>query len=312
MAPAYSVIITAYNEEEYVAGAIRSVLSQTLDDFELIVVDDGSTDGTAGVIQPFESDPRVRLISQSNMGLSAARNNAIAASSAERISFLDSDDLWLPNYLAEVDRAFASQQSVGFVYVDAWRLHDSGRFFRAPAMARQNPPDDPPRDPIEFLRLLIHDNFIFVSVTVRREAFEVVGNFNTSLTACEDYDLWIRILSHGFGAARASGRLAVKRDRENAMSRANRNMRVNMREVYRMSAELYDVPADVRAVAKKNVARLDRSIAALDGGAPALALWWSIRARLGAARRAFLRRRIWHSETPPEITEAFPDLFSRP
>jgi glycosyltransferase involved in cell wall biosynthesis len=309
VAPTYTVIITAFNEEEYVAGAIRSVLAQAHADFELIVVDDGSTDGTAIIVQSFEADPRVTVIHQPNMGLSAARNTGIAASKSARVAFLDSDDLWMPDYLAEIDRSFARVPDAGFVYAQAWRLHDSGRFFRAHAMSRQNPPDTPPQDPIEFLRLLIHQNFIFVSATVRRTALEAVGGFKTSLTACEDYDLWIRMLSHGFGAAQAEGRLAVKRDRSTSMSGSSRNMMSNLRKVYQMTVEDYDVPDDVRMVARQRIIDLDNALATVDGDAPLRALGWKLRCWLSEARQVVLRKRIWHPETPAEIKRAFPDLF---
>jgi glycosyltransferase involved in cell wall biosynthesis len=307
--PTYSVIITAYNEEEYIAGAIRSVLAQTHDDFELIVVDDGSTDGTAAALQAYETDPRVTVIRQSNMGLSAARNTGIEASRGERIAFLDSDDLLMPGYLEAIDHAFKVLPNAGFVYTDAWSLQAStGRFYRASAMSRQHPPDDPPRDPVEFLRLLMHGNFIFVSATVNRSALEQVGDFSTSLTACEDYDLWIRLLSRGFKAIPAGGRLGVKRDRSTSMSRDSRNMIVNIREVYRRAVEEYDMDEDAKRTACDQMTKLDRMLATLDGKSPARAAWWRLRARLGAARRVVLRNRIWCSETPAEIAAAFPQL----
>ncbi len=316
MAPTYSVIVTAYNEEEFIASALDSVLAQTHDDFELIVVDDGSTDNTVEAILPFEADPRVRLIRQPNMGLSAARNAAIEASDTERVSFLDSDDLWMPNYLEQVHAALESRPDAGFAYTDAWRLEFStGLFYRASAMSRRNPPARPPRDPTEFLRLLIaRGNFIFVSVTVRRAALEAVGYFSTSLTACEDYDLWIRILARGYGAVRAGrpgDRLAVKRDRITAMSDDHHNMTSNLREVCRLTEVEYDVPDDVKVVAHDRGAALDREVEVIDGKATGRAALMELRSRLGALRRAALRRRIWYEETPPEVAAAFPALARR-
>ena len=312
MVPTYSVIITAFNEEEYVGGAVRSVLAQTHEDFELIIVDDGSTDGTAAALKPFESDPRVTVIHQTNAGLSAARNAGIAAGQSKRIAFLDSDDLWMPGYLAAIDRAFTVDPEAGFVYTDAWSLQAStGRFFRASAMSRQHPPDHPPRDPVEFLRLLIQGNFIFVSVTVARTALERVGDFSTSLTACEDYDLWIRLLSAGYRAVPAGGRLGVKRDRTTSMSRDSRNMVVNMREVYRRAVEDYDLDGEVKGAARSRMVKLDKALATLNGQSPARAAWWRLRTSLGAIRRTVLRNRIWCPQTPSEISIAFPELFSQ-
>ena len=312
MAPTYSVVVTAFNEVDCIAGAIASVLAQTREDFRLIVVDDGSTDGTVDAVRPFEADPRLQLIRQPNMGLSAARNTGIEASETERIAFLDSDDLWLPEYLEQAHAALESRPDAGFAYTDAWWLDDtSGRFYRASALSRQNPPADPPVDPDELLRMLMsRGNFIFVSVTARRAALEQVGYFKTALTSCEDYDLWIRMLAHGYGAVRAGERLAVKRDRSTSMSQNDRKMAANLREVYRLTDEEYEVPADVKAAAHGHVESLDRVLAAIDGQAPRRAALMALRPRLGAVRRAVLgKKRVWCEETPPEVAAAFPDLF---
>ena len=136
------------------------------------MVDDGSTDGTVEAVRPFEADPRLRLIRQPNMGLSAARNTGIEAGETERVAFLDSDDLWMPDYLEQAHAALESRPDAGFAYTDAWWLDDSsGRFYRASALSRQHPPADLPADPDEFLRMLMsRGNFIFVSATVRRAA----------------------------------------------------------------------------------------------------------------------------------------------
>ncbi|MGL6044061.1 MAG: glycosyltransferase family 2 protein, partial [Sandaracinobacteroides sp.] len=90
-----SVVIPAYNREATVGTAIRSVLWQTLSPVEVIVVDDGSTDGTAAAVQAID-DPRVRLVSQANGGISAARNRGIEAATQPWVAFQDSDDEWLP------------------------------------------------------------------------------------------------------------------------------------------------------------------------------------------------------------------------
>ncbi|MDP8208206.1 MAG: glycosyltransferase family A protein [Candidatus Electryonea clarkiae] len=96
-----SVVIPLYNKEQYIARAIQSVLSQTYNDFELIVVDDGSTDASAKVVEEF-NDPRQRLIRQPNAGECAARNRGIAESRTELIAFLDADDQWLPEHLIAI------------------------------------------------------------------------------------------------------------------------------------------------------------------------------------------------------------------
>src|SRR5690349_1287240 len=95
--PAVSVILPLYNGERYVANAIESVLAQTMRDLELIVLDDGSTDGGVAIVEAFAAeDLRVRLIRQPNAGLSAARNAALAQARRHAVAFIDDDDLWLP------------------------------------------------------------------------------------------------------------------------------------------------------------------------------------------------------------------------
>src|SRR5262245_19101881 len=97
--PNVSVIIPAYNAEAFIADTIRSVLAQTYQDFEVIVVDDGSRDGTAKALQPFES--RVRLHTQANAGVATARNTGVGLATGTFIAFLDADDLWLPHKLEQ-------------------------------------------------------------------------------------------------------------------------------------------------------------------------------------------------------------------
>jgi glycosyltransferase involved in cell wall biosynthesis len=305
----YSVVMTAYNEEEWIGDAVASVLAQTHRELELIVVDDGSSDGTVAALDAYRDDPRLRLIEQENAGLSAARNTGIEAGETEWVAFLDSDDLWMPNYLEVVDAALAERPDAGFAYVDAWRLDVNGLFFRDSAMARQNPPDEPPREPVEFLRMLIaRGNFIFVSATARREALEKAGNFNTSLRSVEDMDLWIRILAAGYGGVRAGERLAIKRDRPTSMSGNAAKMAISLREVFTMVAAEYDVPDDVRASARKMAAQFDGNLQTIERGDAIKEARMRVRRAIGSLRQRALRNRIWYPETPPEIVAAFPQL----
>ena len=115
----FSVVIAAYEAASTVGGAIQSVLAQTRQDFEVIVVDDGSRDDTAAVAAAIAAkDQRVSVRSQPNGGPSAARNSGIAAGKAELVSMLDSDDLWLPEYLEKMGAALeADPQEIGRAHV---------------------------------------------------------------------------------------------------------------------------------------------------------------------------------------------------
>jgi glycosyltransferase involved in cell wall biosynthesis len=307
--PTFTVVTKAYNEEALIGDAIRSALAQTRDDFELIVVDDGSTDGTAAVVRSFEPDRRVRLISQPNRGVAAAMNTGIAAGSGRYLALLDADDLWMPTYLERMGEALDADERLGFAYTDAWWLDDaSGRFFKGTMSERLGAPSDPPRDPHQLLKLLIPSNWLFGLTTMRRSALEEVGGVNESLRGSEDYELWIRLLAAGYRAARVSGRLVVWRDRGASLSSDERGMVTTMQQVYRMVDTELEVPDDVKALARDRLSQLDRELRVLDGRARGLAAKRALRHRLGRMRKAVLPGLIWYSETPPEVAAAFPHL----
>ena len=125
-APTVSVVIPAYNVERFIAGAIRCVLDQTYTDFELIVVDDGGSDGSAAIAQSFD-DPRLRLIRQRNRGLAGARNAGIRAARGRFIAFLDADDLWHPLKLACHVAHLRARPEVGVSYSASAFIDDAGR-----------------------------------------------------------------------------------------------------------------------------------------------------------------------------------------
>jgi glycosyltransferase involved in cell wall biosynthesis len=309
--PGFTVALKAFNEEDWIENAIASVLGQTREDFELIVVDDGSTDDTAGVVRRFESDPRVRLISQANQGVAGAVNTAIEAGTAPYISLIDADDLWMPDYLEVMGRTLDAEPEAGFAYTDAWNLeHPSGRFRRRTTNEGMREPVPVPKDPEQFLRLLIEVNFVFGLATIRRTALEAVGGgLNPSLKSAEEYELWIRMLAHGYRAARAPGPpLAIVRDRQGSLHTDERTMIASVHEVCRIAAEDLDTSPEVKSLARGRIERLDRELAALEGDAPGTAAWQAIRRRLGMIRRALLARRFWYPGTPPEVAEAFPEL----
>jgi glycosyltransferase involved in cell wall biosynthesis len=166
-----------------VVEAVRSVLSQTFTDFELIVVDDGSTDGTGEALAALEGP--VRVIRRENGGVSAARNSGIEASCADLLAFLDSDDLWLPGKLA-VQTGFMD------VFPGAALCHTEETWFRNGR--RVNPRARHAKARGQDFSRLLRDCLISPSaVMIRRDVLIQAGGFDESLPACEDYALWLAL-----------------------------------------------------------------------------------------------------------------------
>jgi len=185
--PKVSVVMAAYNHGEYIPAALASALSQTMDDIEIHVIDDGSTDSTPLAVEPFLADGRVFYHRQANAGQASAKNLGIARSRGEFVAFLDADDEWLPDKL-ERQLPLFEDQSVGVVY--------SGRTLMDPA---GNPVPGKPRPMHRGMVLdkLFVDNFVcFSSSVARRGLFAGHGVFDESLRVCIDYDLWLRFARH--------------------------------------------------------------------------------------------------------------------
>jgi len=184
-APKVSVVIPTYNSAATVKEAIESVLCQTYADLEINVIDDGSTDDTEKMVRQFGD--RIRYVKQMNQGVSAARNAGIKQARGEYIAFLDSDDIWLPEKLAEEIPFLESDPKLGLVYCD-WSvvsgegvLHSS-YLKNLPAVSGY------------VFDELIQTGFILTSgVVVRRACLDDVGDFDKSLSIAQDYDLWLRI-----------------------------------------------------------------------------------------------------------------------
>jgi len=188
--PKVSVVIPAYNCEKFISTAIESVLSQTYGDYEIIVVNDGSTDKTDEVLSRYAS--KIKKIYQPNKGPAEARNTGIANSGGEYIAFLDQDDAWLPDKLRMQVEVMEKNDKLGLVYTDIYILNDK-EFSNADCLYRRSFQMRQPHrgSVIEYLFL---DNFIATSsVMVRKECFSEIGMFDSSVVPSEDYDRWLRI-----------------------------------------------------------------------------------------------------------------------
>ena len=198
--PQLSVVVPAHNRAWCLAEALDSVLAQDVAGVELIVVDDGSTDGTPQLLAGYGD--ALRVLRQENRGVSAARNAGIAAAQGEILAFLDSDDVWLPGKLqAQIDFFAAHPEALICQTEELWvkngRRVNPGRRHRK-------------RGGMIFEASLELCLVSPSAVMIRRELFERVGHFDEGLPACEDYDLWLRV-SRRFPVHLIEAALIVKR-----------------------------------------------------------------------------------------------------
>lgn len=208
-----TVIIPCYNQAHYLGEAIESVLAQSYPHIEILVIDDGSPDNTAEVAAKYD---QVRYIRQENQGLSGARNTGIRESTGQYLVFLDADDRLVPDGLQAGINCFHVHPECAFV---------SGhhRYIKGDGSLLNEYPQEW-IDPDPYLALL-KDNYIGMCATVmyKREVFEKVGNFKTSLKSCEDYDLYLRIACQ-FPVARHSQMVAEYRWHETNMTNNAKRM----------------------------------------------------------------------------------------
>ncbi len=194
--PLVSVIVPAYNAEAFIAQTLKSVLSQTYNNIEVLVVDDGSQDRTPEIVELIaQKDRRVILLRQPNAGVAAARNLAIQKSSGEYIAPIDADDIWYPQKLEkQVQLMLEAEPSVGLVYAWSAYIDEDGlltRFGQASILEG------------EVYLPLVYSNFLGNASTplIRYACFEKVGGYNCQLKehnaqGCEDWDLYLRIAEY--------------------------------------------------------------------------------------------------------------------
>lgn len=183
--PSISVIMAVHNGETYIRAAVQSVLKQTFKDFELIVVDDGSTDQTAKMVSEFD-DKRIKLIkNQVNMERSYSRNLAVKMSSGEYLAILDADDICLEERFEKQLQFMRSNEDVGLLGSDAYILDQNDKI-----IGYISPPKGS-----QYIDWLLNFDSVLVhsSAFIRREVFTKAGGYTIGLEPSEDYDLWCRV-----------------------------------------------------------------------------------------------------------------------
>ncbi|MBY6032512.1 glycosyltransferase [Marinobacter daepoensis] len=182
--PLISIITPTFNRAEFIVEAVESVMAQSYPHFEFLIVDDGSTDNTVELLQPFLEDNRVRLFQQENQGQSVARNVALAESSGDFICFLDSDNYWPLDKLENQLRLFDEHPGVDILYGDNVIIDEHGKEVSRKNMTRYSG---------KIAACMIRDNCVAMNTTMaRRRCFDEMGGMSGKRRVADDYDLWLR------------------------------------------------------------------------------------------------------------------------
>lgn len=217
----FSVIIPVYNKVDYVKKAVESVLAQTYSDYELIIVDDGSTDGSAQVVDTFMANIKhqpsnMRLLRQTNAGVAAARNNGVAASHGEYVAFLDADDWWASTYLERMMWLIENYPDAGIYACNYWYVK-TGKTHIALKV---------PTGYINYPKVYLEQKSMpitSISVAMPRKVFDEMGGFPLGIKLGEDFLLWSKTALH-YKVAFLNEALAYYNNDIPAKLRATRNL----------------------------------------------------------------------------------------
>ncbi|MGE5402748.1 MAG: glycosyltransferase family 2 protein [Ignavibacteriales bacterium] len=254
MNPRISVILTTFNgaSRGYLRQAIESVLVQSYDNYELIIIDDGSKDNTAEVCNAYSANEKIKYIYQNNRGLSAARNSGIQSSSGELICFLDDDDYWHKDKLKRQAEYFYDTQDnkCGMVFTSLQLVDENGVVIGKQAHVASG----------SIYAQLFYGNIIDApsSVMIKRDVFKKVGYFREDFLSDEDYELWFRIAKE-FNIYSLNEELVAYRVHLNKMSNNH-----SATEFYRYAALYYaikEAPVEIKERADKIFSELYKQIA---------------------------------------------------
>ncbi len=188
--PKFSVVISVFNKEKYIADTLKSVLAQTFTDFEVVILNDGSTDNSEAEILKF-NDPRIRYFSQENSGAGAARNFVIKEAKYDHIALLDADDLWLPFYLEEQNKLIVNFPNES-VFATAIEIEKKGEIY--PSQYSVVSLQENETRILDFFSASRINSILTSSSTIIHEkVFSKIGYYNPSIKSGQDTDLWIRV-----------------------------------------------------------------------------------------------------------------------
>jgi glycosyltransferase involved in cell wall biosynthesis len=238
-APRVAVIVPAYGVAHLLGEALDSLRAQSMTDWECVVIDDGARDDVSGAVAPYLADPRIRFLKTDNRGVSAARNRAVAATSAPYIALLDGDDLYRPDYLASTVAVLDADADARLVTCNA-RMFGAVPHERLCFNRRQGSGDGTTGSLGD---VLDRGFLVYIGSTFRRADFERIGGFDESMTHAEDFDLWVRLLLLGGHARYVDAVLGEYRVRpSSASASAARMIRGNLRVYEKALAHLGEGP----------------------------------------------------------------------
>jgi glycosyltransferase involved in cell wall biosynthesis len=252
--PRFSITVPAYNAEATLAETVASVKAQTFDDWELVIVDDGSTDGTLTLARSLAvDDRRIRVVAQENRGSGGAYNTAVRNATSDLIVMLSADDLLLPDHLASFDAFIRANPGASVFTCDGWYLYDDGRREPADPAARWGDPS------VCTLEDLLGACLYGVGAVYRRAVFDAVGGFREDFYA-EDYLFWLLALARGFVHAHLDTPLSIHR--RNDVQKSADAIRMRRTDVMvvdaLLAAGLLSAAAESRALGVRR--RLERDI----------------------------------------------------
>ena len=250
--PSFSVLVAAYQVERFVAAALESALAQTVAPYEIVVCDDGSTDGTARVLEPFRD--RIVYLWQSNGGESSAKNAAARAASGDFIVLLDADDVYLPERLEALGQLASVRPDLDIVTTDAFVEVGGERARRVYADASRFELADQ-------RRAILRGNFVHGHCAIRRETFLAAGGFDESIRFTADWDCWIRLILGGARVGLVYEPLAVYRIWEGSLSSSRVAYAEGHVQTLAKTAARDDLDPDERVVLERSLASRRRTVA---------------------------------------------------
>lgn len=189
--PFFSVIIPLYNKEDYIAECLESALNQSFNDYEIVIVNDGSTDNSVQIVERINSE-KIRLFHQENQGASKARNKAASLSKGQYLAFLDADDIWKPNHLESLNESITTFPNSG-IYANNYFIKRSNTY-TAPADLNIKVNNNAPFILEDFFEASLKETVVWTSAcSIEKSKFESYGMFNPIYLSSQDLDMWIRI-----------------------------------------------------------------------------------------------------------------------